>query len=302
MGLRAVKNNENGRAVGFVLVLVLALTLAAAASYFITRKYFAPAVPIQKPQPSATVIPPSVGLKATPVEAVQKPLPDNHFPKICLIIDDGGYQRGEVLDCLYKLKVPVTLSIIPGAEFSKALAEEVPAHGVEVMCHMPMEGHEKGMVGKDYMELLKKGMSDSEAESEVGKALDNVPNCKGLNNHMGSVATVDKALMQDVCKVLKSRGLFLIDSRTTAQSVAEKVAQESHVPVAHRDVFLDNEENSEAILEQFNSLVEKARKNGMAVGIGHFKLTTLKTLEGAVQGLKDRGIQFVYASDVVKEE
>lgn len=223
-------------------------------------------------------------------------------PRICLIIDDGGYKKGETLEHLYGFKVPVTLAIIPDVEFSKSLAEELPGHGVEVMCHMPMEGHEKGTVGGAYKELLKKGMGASKAQAEVEKALDGLPNCRGLNNHMGSVATTDPELMWDVCQVLKSRNLFIIDSRTTAESVVEKVAQKAHVPVTHRDVFLDNVETPEAILKQLDQLAARAKKHGLAVGIGHFKLVTLKTLEKAVQRLKDEGIQFVYASEVVKEE
>ena len=222
-------------------------------------------------------------------------------PRVCLIIDDGGYQKGEALAHLYGFKVPVTVAIIPDAEFSKSLSEDLPGHGVEVMCHMPMEGHEKGMVGGNYKELLRKGMGDSKAKALVEKALAGLPNCRGLNNHMGSVATVDPELMWDVCQVLKSRGLFIIDSRTTAQSVVERVAKKAHVPVAHRDVFLDNVETPEAILKQLDQLVARARKKGLAVGIGHFKTLSLKTLEEAVQKLKGQGIQFVYASEVVKE-
>jgi polysaccharide deacetylase 2 family uncharacterized protein YibQ len=223
-------------------------------------------------------------------------------PKVCLIIDDGGYQKGEALDHLYGCKIPITVAIIPDAEFSKNLAEELPGHGVEVMCHMPMEGHEKGAVGGNYKELLRKGMGDSKAKALVEKALAGLPNCRGLNNHMGSEATVDPELMWDVCQVLKPRGLFIIDSRTTAQSVVEPVAKKAQVPVAHRDVFLDNVETPEAILKQLNQLVARARKKGLAVGIGHFKTPTLKTLAEAVQKLKEQGIQFVYASEVVREE
>lgn len=221
-------------------------------------------------------------------------------PRVCLIIDDGGYQKGEALGHLYGCRIPITVAIIPDVEFSKNLAEELPGHGVEVMCHMPMEGHEKGMVGGNYKELLRKGMGDSKARSELEKALDGLPNCRGLNNHMGSVATVDPELMWDVCQVLKSRGLFIIDSRTTAQSVVEPVAKKAQVPVAHRDIFLDNVETPEAILRQLDQLVARARKKGLAVGIGHFKTLTLKTLEEAVQKLKEQGIQFVYASEIVR--
>ncbi len=222
-------------------------------------------------------------------------------PRVCLIIDDGGYKKGEALESLYAFKVPVTVAIIPDAEFSTRLAEELPSHGVEVMCHMPMEGHEKGAVGGNYKELLKKGMNPSRAKAIVEKALDSLPNVRGLNNHMGSVATTDPELIWDVCQVLKPRGLFIIDSRTTAQSVVEPVAKKAQVAVTHRDVFLDNVETPEAILKQLKQLVARARKKGVAIGIGHFKLTTLKTLEEAVHKLRDEGIQFVYASEVVKE-
>ncbi len=221
-------------------------------------------------------------------------------PRICLIIDDGGYKRGTALEALYGLKVPVTVSIIPDVEFSKSLAEEFPGHGVEVMCHMPMEGHEKGMVGGNYKELLKKGMGSDQAKAEVGKALENLPYCRGLNNHMGSVATEDPQLMSDVCEVLKARGLFIIDSRTTAKSMMEKEAQRNGVPVAKRNVFLDNVETPEAIQKQLDMTAAYAKKHGLAVAIGHFKPVTLQTLESAIPKLKDEGFQFVFASEVVK--
>ncbi len=221
-------------------------------------------------------------------------------PRVCLIIDDGGYQKGGTLQTLYSFKVPVTVAIIPGAEFSKALAGEFPDHGVEVMCHMPMEGHETGSVGQDYPELLKKGMGSSEARKEVREALADLPNCRGLNNHMGSVATEDPELMWDVCEVLKPLGLFIIDSRTTAKSTVEPVARKAGVPVAHRDVFLDNVEEPGAILEQWGQLIARAKRKGLAVGIGHFKGVTLKTLAEAIPAAREQGIQFVFASEVVK--
>lgn len=223
-------------------------------------------------------------------------------PRLCLIIDDGGYKKGKALEALYGFKVPVTVSIIPDVEFSKSLAQEFPGHGVEVMCHMPMEGHEKGVVGANYKELLKKGMADDQAKAEVEKALENLPNCRGLNNHMGSVATEDGELMADVCDVLKAHGLFIIDSRTTAKSMMEAEAKKAGVPVASRNVFLDNVETPDAILKQLNQAVSYAKRHGLAVAIGHFKPVTLRTLESAIPKLKEEGFQFVYASEAVRDE
>jgi polysaccharide deacetylase 2 family uncharacterized protein YibQ len=165
-----------------------------------------------------------------------------------------------------------------------------------------MEGHEKGMVGGNYKELLKKGMEADQAKEAVEKALENLPNCRGLNNHMGSVATEDPELMADVCAVLKAHGLFIIDSRTTAKSMMAKEAQKAGVPVASRNVFLDNVETPEAILKQLEQTAAYAKKHGLVVAIGHFKPLTLQTLESEIPKLKEKGFQFVYASEVVKGE
>jgi uncharacterized protein len=291
--LRCARINEKGGINGWYLVLLLFLVLGA---FLLGRYLGTPSNPsLPKPNPTVSVassatLPATVGLETTTK------------PKICLIIDDAGYQKGEALQHLYNFKVPVTASIIPDVQFSKSLAEEFPGHGVEVMCHMPMEGHEKGMVGEDYKEFLRKGMAPDQVKKEMEAALDGLPNCKGLNNHMGSVATTDLDLMREVCDVLKSRGLFIIDSRTSPKVVVEKAAKEAHIPFAHRDVFLDNLETPGAILKQLDQTVAYAKKHGSAVAIGHFKLVTLKTLEQAIPKLKEQGIEFVYASKIVKEE
>jgi len=220
-------------------------------------------------------------------------------PKVCLIIDDGGYQRGAALAALYQFKVPVTVSIIPDVLYSKALALDMPSHGVEVMCHMPMQGHEEARKD-DYKEFLRLGMRVEDVEQIVGQALDALPGCVGLNNHMGSQATEDEDLMLKVCQVLKGRGLYLIDSRTTPQSVEADEAVKVHLLHAQRDVFLDNVETRGAILTQLGRLVRFAQRRGTAVGIGHFKTTTLETLRDAIPQLRAQGIEFVYASEVVE--
>ena len=263
------------------------------------RRVKAPAEePPSAPDASRTTYSFAYDDKWTPMEIT---FVETHKPRVCIVVDDGGYQRGEALERLYGFKVPVTLALIPGAEFAKNLAEEAPSQGIEVICHMPMEGHEKFPKGA-YPEYLMRGMSQGEVKKNLDAAFDNLPGCQGMNNHMGSLATADAALMSEVCGVLKSRGLFFLDSRTSVQTVGEQEAQKVHLPHFRRDVFLDNVEQPDAILKQLDQLVEKAKKRGFAVGIGHFRLMTLKVLEEAVHKLRDEGIQFVYASEIVKDE
>ncbi|MFX0094910.1 MAG: divergent polysaccharide deacetylase family protein [Candidatus Hodarchaeota archaeon] len=42
---------------------------------------------------------------------------------------------------------------------------------------------------------------------------------------------------------IRRRGLYFLDSRTTAASVAEATARDWAVPTIHRDVFLDHDGN-----------------------------------------------------------
>ena len=47
----------------------------------------------------------------------------------------------------------------------------------------------------------------------------------GVNNHMGSRFTTFKPGMETVLRQLKGRGLMFLDSRTSAQSVGDQLAQ-----------------------------------------------------------------------------
>ena len=69
--------------------------------------------------------------------------------------------------------------------------------------------------------------------------LGTVPHAVGVNNHQGSRATSDVALMQALMPVLRERGLFFIDSRTEAKTVAYDIAKRDGVRAASRKVFLD---------------------------------------------------------------
>ncbi|MDR3200045.1 MAG: divergent polysaccharide deacetylase family protein, partial [Spirochaetales bacterium] len=69
--------------------------------------------------------------------------------------------------------------------------------------------------------------------------------------------------------VLKERGLFFIDSRTTAHSAGPALARELSIPFRERSIFLDNEQNEEAIRNYFEAGKRIAAKQGWVVMIGH---------------------------------
>ena len=62
----------------------------------------------------------------------------------------------------------------------------------------------------------------------------------GINNPMGSKSTGDREAMLVVLREVRSRGLLFLDSRTTAATVAARLAADIGVPHVSRDVFIDH--------------------------------------------------------------
>jgi hypothetical protein len=113
---------------------------------------------------------------------------------------------------------------------------------------------------------------------------------------MGSGLSADERSMKTILGLLAGRGLFFLDSRTSAQSVGYQEAIRLGVPAAERQVFLDSDTAPEAIRAQFQRLLGLARTRGAAVAIGHPHPETLAVLAEEVPKAKDLGYEFVPVS------
>ena len=115
---------------------------------------------------------------------------------------------------------------------------------------------------------------------------------------MGSKVTADEALMRTILEPLKEKGLFFLDSRTTARSVAYTVARDMGVPAEYRQVFLDADGSNGLIKDRLLELFRLAQKEGRAVGICHPFPETLQALKENIHLLKDYGLEAVFASEL----
>ena len=227
----------------------------------------------------------------------KKPLTIRHGT-VAVIVDDMGNSMHEA-DALLAIDVPITFSIIPGFAKGKEVAEAAHRKGGEVMLHIPMEpkGYQQKPFEKNGLLLA---LSNEEIDKRMAGYLGVVPYVVGANNHMGSRFTEDRPKMLIVLSVLKGKGMFFIDSKTTPASVGDRVAREIGVPTAARNVFLDNEQDVAAIQAQLEKLAAMALKTGSAIGICHPHKATLQALAATLPVLKAEGINFVYASALVR--
>ena len=202
-------------------------------------------------------------------ERVERPVapPVTHKPKLVLIIDDIGYKKGVALD-LMALDSNITLSILPGSPHGKFIAEKARKRGMELMLHQPMEPMEYPRIDPGPGAILA-SMDPDTLLGILKKNLAAYPFIKGVNNHMGSRLTSLSPQMYQVMTVLKKKGLYFIDSRTSADTVGRSAADLMQVPFAERDVFLDHDQSRGAVKKQVERMLVIAEKHGSAVGIGH---------------------------------
>ena len=217
-------------------------------------------------------------------------------PKLAIILDDVGSDPAAV-DQIFALHYPLTLSVLPLHQHSAAIAEEAHLRGYQVMLHLPMES-----IGNEAAEpqQLHVGMSSSQVSSDLGGMLNSVPYAVGVNNHQGSLATSNPALMAELMPLLRQRHLFFIDSRTTAATVAFDAAEHHGVPCAFRNVpFLDDVQEAGAIRRQLELAIHGAKEKGEAIAIGHPHPETLQVLREILPQVQGQGVQLVHASALV---
>ncbi len=217
---------------------------------------------------------------------------------VAIVIDDMG-QSLRAAEELIALRQNLTLSVMPNLPFSRQTAEQAHRAGLEVMLHLPMQP-EPGSHASVSPRQIALGMKPQQVEQLVESGLASVPYVEGVNNHMGSAATANRALMEDVMHVLASRRLFFIDSRTTPATVALDVARRMGVPAFYRSVFLDDTESVPATLSQLRLLIADARRRGAALAIGHPYPTTIAALREFLPGISRDGVALVPVSQLIE--
>jgi polysaccharide deacetylase 2 family uncharacterized protein YibQ len=216
--------------------------------------------------------------------------------RLAIIIDDLGSDRAAAED-IFALGYPLTISVLPNHEHSVEITREAHRRGFQVMLHLPMQS-----VANETPEAreLHPGMPAPEVAALVDQFLQNVPDAAGVNNHQGSQATANTALMDELMPVLRDRHLFYVDSRTTAATVAYDTAQDFGVRSAFRNVpFLDDVAEVAAVRKQLKLALRGAREKGEAVAICHPHPATLQVLREVLPQAKAQAVRLVLASELV---
>jgi polysaccharide deacetylase 2 family uncharacterized protein YibQ len=214
---------------------------------------------------------------------------------IAIIIDDLGHNRDRGEQAI-NLPGKVTYAVLPNSLYASAISESAFSSNKEVIVHLPMENRNSFPMSAD---ALTDKLNRAEFLLSVNSLIKKVPHARGINNHQGSYLTEQSEQMTWLMDDLKSRNFFFLDSRTSAKTVAYKIALNKDLLSGSRDVFLDNERTKFEIDLAFQKLIRIAKRRGTAIGIGHPHTQTLDYLKMAIPHLKQQGVELLSVSNIM---
>ncbi len=235
-------------------------------------------------------------LKDMEINIARKPPYFGEMPVIVVVIDDMGISQRRTKD-ISSLQAPITSSFLTYSQNLEKQIEQARQSGHEIIVHIPMQAKSNIDAAPDVLTV---DMSAAEIAVNFENMLDKFSNVSGVNNHMGSLFTERAEKLAPVMDVLRRRGLFFLDSKTSSKSVAKQVATDYAVPYAHRHVFLDNINEKEYVLKQLELTEKIANRNGYAVAIGHPKSATFLALKDWLPSLEEKNLKLLPLSEVVK--
>jgi len=241
-------------------------------------------------------------LERLPAPAQTIPGPDNQRgaspasrPQIAIIFDDLGLDPS-ALDRLHEFAGPLTFSFLSYGRDLQSAADRARNAGHGVMLHLPMEPLGENDPGP---RALTRDGPIKVFRRNLAWHLDRFEGFTGVNNHMGSKLTADAIRMARVLEAVDDRGLYYLDSVTTADSAAEDAALWTGARLIRRDIFLDNDPDVTMIRAQLQKTEEIARRTGYAIAIAHPRETTLATLGPWLASARFRGFDLVTVDSLI---
>ncbi|MDD2265259.1 divergent polysaccharide deacetylase family protein [Sulfuricurvum sp.] len=201
--------------------------------------------------------------------------------KLVIIMDDVSYAHD--VKAIQSTGLPLVMSFLPPSSRhpdSALLAKQQHMY----MVHLPLEA-------MAFDEVEPNTLTIESTEDEIEKRLSILkqlyPHAHYMNNHTGSKFTSDPEAMDRLIRVMQKEGLQFVDSRTIATTKGREATAKYGMRYLVRDVFLDDKDGVENVKKQIKEAVEKAKRYGTAIAIGHPRVDTIEALKESKDLLKE---------------
>jgi hypothetical protein len=217
-------------------------------------------------------------------------------PTIAIVVDDVGENTSNLSQWL-AIDAPLTFSVMPHCTCSRDLAEQLYQAGYRIMLHVPTENQPPHSYAGNGQ--IATAMDRETVFRTLDDDLATVPYVVGINNHEGGKGCDDLQLMTWECEWAKENDLFVVDSRSSAQSKVSQAGTSLGLERRCNQAFLDEQNNPDYIRSAMRQLADLARLNGIVIGVCHFPRPNTPSVVGEmVRELEAGGIHFAFVEDI----
>ena len=221
-------------------------------------------------------------------------------PRIAIVVAGLGLGRAATTAAI-KLPGAVTLAFASHARDLQQWIDLARAAGHEVLLDLPMEPEDYPAIDPGPQALLT-SLSGAENAERLKWHLGRATGYVGVTHNMGSRFTASSDQMRPILSALKVRGLMFLDARTSANSVAARLATAIGLPRAINNRFLDTQASRTAIDRRLGEIERIARRVGFSVAVGHAYPVTIERLGRWLQTLDEKSLVLVPVSALVNRQ
>lgn len=187
-------------------------------------------------------------------------------PRIVIVVTHLGLAPQQTQDAIAKLPSEVTLGFAPYARNLDIWVQQARDNGHEVLIGLPMEPNDypRNDPGPNGLMLAH---SQEENIKRLNWVLSRATGYVGIFDIMGSRFTAEKGSLKPIIQQLNNRGLMILNTRISPNSMMREAAQEIGIPYSAVDITPDLEPSRGGIDRKLGKLLELAMTQKQAVAI-----------------------------------
>ncbi|MDG1438608.1 MAG: divergent polysaccharide deacetylase family protein [Emcibacteraceae bacterium] len=226
---------------------------------------------------------------------------DEEKPRIAIMVTDLGLNSKSSNAAIDMLPGQVDLAFSPYGRNLQNWMDQARSKGHEGFLMVPTEPLNYPESDPGPHTLLV-DLSARENINRLDWILSRVGGYVGVVNHMGSKFTASEEAMNAVIGDLNSRGLMLVDARSTRFSLAARTARREGMPRAMNDRYIDNVLTPVEIKKQLSELEKTAKTFGAALGIARAIPLTINEIAEWSLSLQEKGIELVPVTAIANRQ
>jgi polysaccharide deacetylase 2 family uncharacterized protein YibQ len=212
--------------------------------------------------------------------------------RVAILLRGVGRNERDGAAAIAKLPSAVSLGFLPNSATAQRFATQARDKGHEIIIQIPLEptDYPTSDPGPDAMMT---SLTPEENAARLDTVLTRFQGYTGVTNYMGGKMLQSKTALKPLLEDIKGRGLVYVGESNNSSTAVRQLAGEISLRYGGSQVLIDANSSPDAIDKALQRLVDLARQQGSAIGMGTAKGVTIEQVERWSQKLAAQGITLV---------